>query len=87
MQIETETMNTAEPVDTQLHPMCSLLNKPFPECYCMHMSSYNIPKIIEFCAGEFSLCPIYMHNTRLSTPWKALQAPDCSTIRSCRSVR
>ncbi len=65
MKTETETMKAAEPDDTLLHPMCTLLNKPFPECYCMHMSSMNIPKILEFCAGEFVLCPIY---ARRSTP-------------------
>ena len=87
MQTETEIMNIAEPVDTQLHPMCNLLNKPFPECYCMHMSSLNIPKILEFCAGEFSLCPIYTRNARHSTSWQAVQASDRSTMSTYRSVR
>ena len=70
MQTETETMNTAEPVDTQPHPMCSLLNKPFPECYCMHMSSMNIPKILEFCAGQFTICRIYRRNEHILSTWQ-----------------
>jgi len=56
-------MTTLEP-DVQ-RPLCTFLKKPFPECYCMHMSSMNIPKILEFCAGDFALCRVYRLHAHL----------------------
>lgn len=57
-------MDNPEPSELQ-RALCSFLKKPFPECYCMHMSSMNIPKILEFCAGDFTLCRIYRHHAHL----------------------
>jgi len=38
---------------------CKLLSSPFAECYCRNLSSTNICRVLQFCAGEFSSCPIY----------------------------
>jgi hypothetical protein len=70
MEMETDKMNASESLDSPQRHMCNFLKKPFPECYCMHMSSMNIPKILEFCAGEFTSCLIYRRHTRMITPWR-----------------
>ncbi len=38
---------------------CVHLIKPFPDCYCMNLSSSNIRKMLTFCTGDFRSCPIY----------------------------
>ena len=73
MEIKTDTMS-AEAADPQKYPMCGFLDKPFPECYCLHMSSRNIPKILKFCAGEFQSCLIYRHHIHMVPSW-----PDAHT--------
>lgn len=68
MDIKNDTMNSSEAVELQQRSMCIFLKRPFPECYCMHMSSMNIPKILEFCAGEFKLCQIYREHAHMTLP-------------------
>lgn len=70
MEIKTDTMESSEAAEPQQRLMCSFLKKPFPECYCMRLSSMNIPKILEFCAGEFKFCHIYQHNAHMIPPWQ-----------------
>jgi hypothetical protein len=38
---------------------CIFLQKPFPECYCMNMTSSNIRKMLSFCIGDFRSCCVY----------------------------
>ncbi|WP_305732295.1 hypothetical protein [Trichlorobacter ammonificans] len=39
--------------------MCRFLKAPFPECYCMNISSKNIQKMLLFCADDYAACSIY----------------------------
>ena len=75
MEKEAETMGTSEAAEQPQHIMCGYLKKPFAECYCMHMSSINIPKILEFCAGEFKLCRIYRRHAQIPSPWQGTHVP------------
>jgi hypothetical protein len=38
---------------------CIFICNPFPECYCMNITSSKIPKILAYCTGDFNLCGIY----------------------------
>ena len=38
---------------------CPVLDNPEPECYCLNLSSLNIPKAVSYCLGDFRQCPIY----------------------------
>ena len=45
--------------------LCGHITKPFPDCYCFSISSTCISKVLEFCGGDNSSCPIYQQNTNL----------------------
>jgi len=38
---------------------CPVLENPEPDCYCLNMTSLQIQKAIQYCLGDFGLCPIY----------------------------
>jgi len=38
---------------------CPVLDKPDPDCYCLNLTSLNIPKAVQFCLRDFRDCPIY----------------------------
>ena len=38
---------------------CVYLSKPFPECYCLNMTSFKIFKMLAYCNGDFRFCVIY----------------------------
>ena len=38
---------------------CPVLDNPEPDCYCLIMTSLNIPKAVQFCLRDFRRCPIY----------------------------
>ena len=38
---------------------CPVLDDPAPDCYCLSLNSFNVPKIIRFCMKDFRECPIY----------------------------
>jgi hypothetical protein len=38
---------------------CPVLDNPAPDCYCLSLNSFNVPKIIRFCMKDFKECPIY----------------------------
>jgi len=38
---------------------CTFMERQFPECYCVNISSMKIPKMLAFCAGEYKSCRIY----------------------------
>jgi|GEM_PF-5876760 len=46
---------------------CNLLSNPFAECYCKNLSSTNICRVLQFCAGEFLSCPIYQKETVITS--------------------
>ena len=75
---ESDDMDNSDSTDSQQSGLCGFLTKPFPECYCMHMSSMNIPKILQFCAGEYKLCLIYRQHAHLSS-----SRPDSHSATLC----
>jgi len=42
---------------------CRFLHDPFPECYCMNITSANIQKILAYCATNYQSCQIYCRKT------------------------
>lgn len=38
---------------------CTFLGYPFPECYCVNLSSRHIARVLAYCAGAFESCPVY----------------------------
>ncbi len=41
------------------YKICPYLRSPLPECYCAHLSSHNISKIIIYCSSDYISCQIY----------------------------
>ena len=39
--------------------ICPVLDDPDPDCYCLNLTSVNIPMAIHFCLRDFRECPIY----------------------------
>jgi hypothetical protein len=39
--------------------MCPVLDNPEPDCYCMLLSSLDVPRAVQFCLRDFRQCPIY----------------------------
>ena len=44
---------------TGVPKVCPFLSRPFSECYCLNISGANIPRIIEYCNGNFTGCWVY----------------------------
>jgi len=38
---------------------CPVLNNLEPDCYCLNLTSLNIPKAVQYCLRDFRQCPIY----------------------------
>ena len=38
---------------------CIFLQEPFADCFCLHISSSNICKMLAFCTGDYRSCPTY----------------------------
>ena len=38
---------------------CPVLENPEPDCYCLNLTSLQIQKAIQYCLGDYGLCPIY----------------------------
>ena len=39
--------------------MCPVLDNLESDCYCLNMTSLEIPKAVQFCLRDFRKCPIY----------------------------
>jgi len=39
--------------------MCSVLDNLEPDCYCLNLTSLNLPKAVQYCLRDFRQCPIY----------------------------
>lgn len=39
--------------------MCPVLDNPEPDCYCLNLTSPNLPKAVQYCLQDFRQCPIY----------------------------
>ena len=43
---------------------CPILDNPDPDCYCLNLTSVNIPMAVHFCLRDFRDCPIYQKYIR-----------------------
>lgn len=64
MQTKTLSEAKTQTVYQDQLSLCVFTRKPFPECYCMTISSQNIHKMLDFCAGDYHQCPVYRKNNR-----------------------
>jgi hypothetical protein len=39
---------------------CPVLEDPEPDCYCLKLTSLNIPRAVHYCLRDFRDCPIYL---------------------------
>jgi len=44
---------------------CPVLNNLEPDCYCLNLTSLNIPKAVQYCLRDFRQCPIYQRYLEL----------------------
>lgn len=63
MQTKVNAIDCEIAGDCQSMRACVFLQNPFPECYCMNMTSSNIRKMLSFCIGDFRSCVIYRKET------------------------
>lgn len=40
---------------------CVFIKELLPECYCTNPTSMTIPKMLAFCGGDYTKCPIYIY--------------------------
>jgi hypothetical protein len=38
---------------------CPVLDNPEPDCYCLSLSSLDVPRAVQFCLRDFKQCPTY----------------------------
>jgi len=62
METNFHSKSSAGLVTPTLCRGCVFLSNPFPECYCMNMTSFNISRMLSYCTGDFKLCVIYCNN-------------------------
>ncbi len=60
---KTIDVNGTQLVVPSVSSGCVFLKKPFPECYCMNLTSSNIPRILMYCDRGFQSCQIYCRRT------------------------
>lgn len=63
MQMKNGVLNLAEADELPKPHGCIFLQKPFPDCFCMNLSSANIGKMLAFCTGDFHACLVYCQHT------------------------
>jgi hypothetical protein len=64
METDPHSNNSALIVEPSLTTGCVYLHNPFPECYCMGITSFKIFKMLKYCNGDFKLCEIYSNKIR-----------------------
>ncbi|AJE02606.1 hypothetical protein GPICK_03770 [Geobacter pickeringii] len=47
----------------RLH-VCIYLQHPFDDCYCMNITGATIPRLLDYCVGDFGSCPIFRKRHR-----------------------
>jgi hypothetical protein len=57
--METKTAEPCRLHHTELENACRFLRSPFPDCFCLNISSFNIRKMLAYCTGDYGSCPIY----------------------------
>ena len=53
------SLKTWTPVEYGSEEMCPVLDNPEPDCYCLNLTSLDIPKAVQFCLRDFRQCSIY----------------------------
>ncbi len=53
------SLTTWTPVESRSEEMCPVLDNPEPDCYCLNLTSLEIPKAVQFCLRDFRECPLY----------------------------
>jgi len=53
------SLTTWTPVEYGGEEMCPVLDNPEPDCYCLNLTSLEIPKAVQYCLRDFRQCPIY----------------------------
>jgi hypothetical protein len=59
MTSKMASLKTWTPVEYGSEEMCPVLDNPEPDCYCLNLTSLDIPKAVQFCLRNFRQCPIY----------------------------
>lgn len=54
------------PPDIEPEQLCPYFSSPFPNCYCVNMTSLDIPFVLKYCHGAQSNCKIYLSNRLLN---------------------
>jgi len=52
-------LSTWTPDGNGTEEMCAVLDNLEPDCYCLNLTSPNIPKAVQYCLIDFRQCPIY----------------------------
>lgn len=58
-----EGADTAMSSDVPTKQLCPYFTSPFPDCYCVEMTSLKIPFVLKYCNGDQFACEIYQHNS------------------------
>jgi hypothetical protein len=59
MTLNTASLTKWTPDGREGEETCPVLDNPESDCYCLNMTSLNIPKAVQFCLRDFRECPIY----------------------------
>ena len=59
MTLNMASLTTWTPVEYGSEEMCPVLDNPEPDCYCLNLTSLEIPKAVQYCLRDFRQCPIY----------------------------
>ena len=52
-------LSTWSPDGMGTEEMCAVLDNLEPDCYCLNLTSLNIPKAVQYCLIDFRQCSIY----------------------------
>jgi len=59
-------LTTWTPDESGREEACPVLDQPEADCYCLNLTSLNIPKAVQFCLRDFRECPIYKRYLEMS---------------------
>ena len=59
-------LTTWTPDESGREEACPVLEQPETDCYCLNLTSLNIPKAVHFCLRDFRQCPIYKRYLEIS---------------------
>ena len=59
MTLNMASLTTWTPDDGGREETCPVLDNPEPDCYCLNLTSLDIPEAVRYCLRDFRQCPIY----------------------------